>query len=205
MRVCCLPSVAVCGPPYELRLAILDVENDTSMRTRRVLHSVYRIRNGARRNQTRHGACTPSLCLFLLRPSSFLWFVDVSALSPTNEPAATGSRRDRYRSSFTSLTGEAVKGGDAFDSPIGSPLRRPAVAWCIRLPRESKYASAGRSRASHTGSAHAMCGHPAAATVAYLFPLRDEDEMVDASCAGTLSAMDLLRAVLLIPCGGDMG
>ncbi|KAJ7790222.1 hypothetical protein B0H14DRAFT_222557 [Mycena olivaceomarginata] len=157
-----------------------------------VLHSVCQIRDGARRSQTSHGARTASLCLFLIRPSSFLWFVDVSALSPTNEPAATGFCRDRYRSSFTSFTGEAVKGGDAFEWPIGSPLRRPAVAWCIHLPRESKYASAGRSRASHAGSAHARSSHLAAATVASLFPLRDEDEMVDASCAGTLSAMDLL-------------
>ncbi|KAJ7830905.1 hypothetical protein B0H14DRAFT_1188940 [Mycena olivaceomarginata] len=96
------------------------------------------------------------------------------------------------------FTGEAVKGGDAFDRPIESPLRRPAVAWCIRLPRESKYASAGRSRAPHAGSVHARSGHLAAATVASLFPLRDEDEMVDASCAGTLSVTDLLRVVLLI-------
>ncbi|KAJ7845257.1 hypothetical protein B0H14DRAFT_3455123 [Mycena olivaceomarginata] len=152
--------------------------------------SVHQIRDGARRSQTRHGARTAN---FLLRSSSFLWFVDVSALSPTNEPAATGFRRDRYRSSFTSFTGEAVKGGDAFNWPVGSPLRRPAVAWCIRLPRESKYASAGRSRASYAESAHARCGHLAAATVASLFPLRDEDEMVDASCTGTLSATSMWR------------
>jgi hypothetical protein len=132
-----------------------------------VLHGVCRIRDGARRSQTRHGLYTASLCLFLLRPSSFL---NVSALSPTNEPAATGSRRDRYHSSFTSFTGEDVKGGEAHW--IAAEVARCCVVH--HLPRESKYASAGRSRASHTGSAHTGNGNLVALTIASFFSLRDE-------------------------------
>jgi hypothetical protein len=210
MRVRCLPSVAVCGllslhssgrgrlvyaneTRYALSLLLLSflTRNPAHFRT-----TVTSVESEMGRSEVRRGTAR---ALQLLAPVLFFpWFVDVSALSPTNELATTGFRRDRYRCSFTSFTGEAVKGGDAFDWPIGSPLRRPAVAWCIRLPRESEYASAGRSKASYAESAHARRGHLAAATVTSLFPLRGEDEMADASCAGTLSAMDLLRVVLLI-------
>jgi hypothetical protein len=157
------------------------------------------VESGMGRGEVRQGtAHALETCVFSCSGPLLSFGSSMFLRSRPRMSAATGFHHDCHCSSFTSFTGEAVKGGDAFDWPIGSPLRQLAVAWCIRLPRRSKYASAGRSRASHAGSAHAMCCHLAAATVASLFPLHDEDEMVDASCAGTLSATDLLRVVLLI-------
>ncbi|KAJ7790210.1 hypothetical protein B0H14DRAFT_222382 [Mycena olivaceomarginata] len=112
MRVCCL----LASLSAVLRMSFaqpFSTSRTTHLcdETRGFQYYIAYVESGMGRGEVRRGmAHALETCVFSCSgPSSFLWFVDVSALSPTHE-RCYWLPPDRYRSSFTSFTGEACHG-----------------------------------------------------------------------------------------------